>query len=163
MFRKELRTSLPPRQQLPRSVVIATSVLALCVVTWTLSRVLLPERFLGSRPLLGNHWAAAIAEAVIGVSCVLISVMVAWLAFKVGSRLPYVTLYWVFCVFSATCGTTYFLEALSLWYPVDRLSNSAKLVTRNHLGRCLCLARPFFAGHSEVHFRNEHDCGASRQ
>jgi signal transduction histidine kinase len=42
---------------------------------------------------------------------------------------PFLPIFWLFCVFIAACGATHLIEATIFWWPAYRLSGAAKLFT----------------------------------
>ena len=88
----------------PRTIKLALLALAgVAAVLWLSSRALLSTQFLphwycfaGNRPVL---WTTVIADLIIGLSYVAISVTLAWLVRRSGSDLPYSGFFWAFGVF----------------------------------------------------------------
>jgi PAS domain S-box-containing protein len=131
------RASTIPRSQTPltqRKARLALSGLFLGTATlWLGSRFLLSSNFLphwycyvGNQRLL---WTNVLADLVIGLSYVVISVTLVWLVHRARRDLPYSHFFWAFGVFIVSCGGTHFMEVLTVWKPVYWLSAAVKIVT----------------------------------
>lgn len=102
-------------------------------VIWLGSRTLLTANFLphwycyvGNTRLL---WSNVIADLVIGLSYVVISLTLAWVVRRAGRDLPYSRFFWAFGLFIVSCGATHFMEVVTVWKPVYWLSVAAKVIT----------------------------------
>jgi PAS domain S-box-containing protein len=77
----------------------------------------------------GLVWTHVIADSLIGLSYVMISGTLAYLAHKGRRDIPF---HWVFLAFGSfivACGGTHFMEVVTVWVPVYVLSASLKVVT----------------------------------
>lgn len=118
----------------PRTMKLALLALAgVAAVLWLSSRALLSTQFLphwycfaGNRPVL---WTTVVADLIIGLSYVAISVTLAWLVRRSGSDLPYSGFFWAFGVFIVSCGVTHFLEIVTIWKPIYWTAAAAKVLT----------------------------------
>ncbi len=118
----------------PREIkLLLAGLLAATVALWFSSRALLSTDFLphwycfvGNVRLL---WTNVIADLLIGVSYVVISLTLAWLVRRAKGDLPYSGFFWAFGLFIVSCGVTHFFEILTIWRPVYWLSAFAKVVT----------------------------------
>ncbi len=124
----------PPFPIPARKIKVAlVGLFALTALTWLGSRTLLAANFLPHwYCYLGNQrllWSNVIADAVIGLSYVVISSTLAWLVRRAGPDLPYPYFFWAFGVFIVSCGATHFMEVLTVWKPVYWLSAAVKIVT----------------------------------
>lgn len=82
--------------------------------------------------LAGNAhllWTTVLADLLIGLAYLVISVTLVRLARRAGPRLPYSSFFWAFGLFIVSCGMTHFLEVATVWKPVYWLSAAAKVVT----------------------------------
>ncbi len=109
------------------------SLFILTAGTWLFSRALLSTGFLphwycylGDKRLL---WTTVIADLLIGLSYVAISVTLVWLIRHCGRSLPFPSFFWAFGIFIVSCGATHFLEVVTVWKPVYWLSAAAKILT----------------------------------
>jgi PAS domain S-box-containing protein len=82
--------------------------------------------YVGNARLL---WTNVIADLLIAISYLTISVALAWLARRAGRNLPYSGLFWAFGFFIVSCGATHFLEVVTVWKPVYWLSAALKGIT----------------------------------
>jgi PAS domain S-box-containing protein len=105
----------------------------LTVLIWFFSRSLLSTHFLphwycyvGNARLL---WTTVIADSLIGLSYVAISATLVWLVRRGGPDLPYKGFFWAFGLFIVSCGSTHFLDVVTVWEPVYWLSAAAKVIT----------------------------------
>jgi hypothetical protein len=118
----------------PRKVKYALAGLFLGTTTlWFTSRFLLSTNFLphwygyvGNQRLL---WTNVVADVVIGLSYVAISVTLLRLVRRIGPDLPYSQLFWAFGLFIVSCGVAHFTEVVTVWKPVYWLSAAVKIVT----------------------------------
>jgi PAS domain S-box-containing protein len=74
-------------------------------------------------------WTTVLADLLIGLAYLVISVTLVRLARRAGPRLPYSSFFWAFGLFIVSCGMTHFLEVATVWKPVYWLSAAAKVVT----------------------------------
>jgi PAS domain S-box-containing protein len=100
---------------------------------WLSSRGLLASNFLphwyclaGNKRLL---WTTVIADLLIGLSYVAISIALAMLVRRAGRALPYAGFFWAFGLFIVSCGATHFLEVVTVWKPVYWLAAATKVLT----------------------------------
>src|ERR1700722_8397171 len=82
--------------------------------------------YLGSTTLA---WTHAIADTLIELSYVSISATLYYLIYRGRSDLPFHGLFLAFAVFIIACGTSHFMEAITVWLPVYVLSAAIKVVT----------------------------------
>jgi signal transduction histidine kinase len=74
-------------------------------------------------------WTHVIADLLIGVSYVTISVALAWLVHSIRRDIPFSWVFVAFGLFIITCGMTHFMEIWTMWEPVYWLSGGVKVVT----------------------------------
>jgi two-component system, cell cycle sensor histidine kinase and response regulator CckA len=114
-----------------RPMIVGVAILA--VILWLFGQTLLATNFLPhSYCLVGNArllWTNVIADLLIGLSYVLISVTLVWVVRRTRGDLPYSEFFWAFGLFIVSCGVTHFLEVVTIWKPVYWLSAFAKGVT----------------------------------
>ncbi len=77
----------------------------------------------------GLVWTHVITDSLIGVSYVAISGTLVYLAQKGRRDIPFHWMFLVFGSFIVACGTTHFMEVLTVWIPVYVLSASVKVIT----------------------------------
>jgi two-component system cell cycle sensor histidine kinase/response regulator CckA len=125
----------PPQPAFPARM-FKTALVVLFLLTaglWLSSRGLLASNFLphwyclaGNKRLL---WTTVIADMIIGLSYVAISVTLAMLVRRAGRDLPYAGFFWAFGLFIVSCGATHFLEVVTVWKPVYWLAAATKVLT----------------------------------
>jgi len=76
--------------------------------------------------LVGTH---VLADALIGLSYVAISLTLVWLVWKARRGLPFSWIFIAFGVFIVACGATHFMEIWTLWRPLFWLAADVKIVT----------------------------------
>ncbi len=100
---------------------------------WIFTDGLMQSDFLPHQYCFGGDkrlvWANALADSSIGLSYMVISVALGWLARRSGRKLPFVRLFWLFGTFIISCGMLHFLEVLTIWRPYYWLSTAAKIAT----------------------------------
>ena len=77
----------------------------------------------------GMVWTHVIADSLIGVAYIAISGTLVYLAHKGRRDIPFHWMFLVFGSFIVACGTTHFMEVLTVWIPVYVLSASVKVIT----------------------------------
>ncbi|HYU45347.1 MAG TPA: PAS domain S-box protein [Terriglobales bacterium] len=77
----------------------------------------------------GLVWTHVIADSLIGLSYVMISGTLAYLAQKGRRDIPFHWMFLAFGSFIVACGGTHFMEVVTVWVPVYVLSASLKVVT----------------------------------
>jgi PAS domain S-box-containing protein len=82
--------------------------------------------FLGDRPLIYSH---LLADLLIGLSYVAISVTLAWIVHRANRGIPFHWLFLAFGTFIIACGATHFMEVVTLYKPVYWLSAYVKGIT----------------------------------
>jgi two-component system, cell cycle sensor histidine kinase and response regulator CckA len=125
----------PPQPTFPARM-FKTALVVLFLLTaglWLSSSGLLASNFLphwyclaGNKRLL---WTTVIADMIIGLSYVAISVTLATLVRRAGRDLPYAGFFWAFGLFIVSCGATHFLEVVTVWKPVYWLAAATKILT----------------------------------
>jgi two-component system cell cycle sensor histidine kinase/response regulator CckA len=112
---------------------LLAGVSALAGLLWVFGRTLLATNFLPhSYCLVGNArllWTNVVADLLIGLSYVVISVTLVWVVHRTRGDLPYSEFFWAFGLFIVSCGVTHFLEVVTTWMPLYWLSALAKVVT----------------------------------
>src|SRR4051794_16962320 len=73
-------------------------------------------------------WLQAVSDAVIGVSYYAIPLALAYFVSR-RQDLAFGWIFWMFAAFILACGTTHFVEILTLWYPVYGVQGLVKAVT----------------------------------
>ncbi len=128
--------TLSPRQPASSPRMFKTALVVLFLLTaglWLSSRGLLASNFLPHwYCLVGNKrllWTTVIADMIIGLSYVAISVALATLVRRAGRDLPYAGFFWAFGLFMVSCGATHFLEVVTVWKPVYWLAAATKVLT----------------------------------
>jgi len=76
--------------------------------------------------LVGLH---VVADALIGLSYVAISVTLVWLVWKARRGLPFSWIFIAFGAFIVACGATHFMEIWTLWQPLFWLAADVKIIT----------------------------------
>jgi PAS domain S-box-containing protein len=82
--------------------------------------------FLGDRPLIYSH---LLADLVIGLSYVAISVTLAWIVYRANRTIPFHWLFLAFGTFIIACGATHFMEVVTLFKPLYWLAAYVKGIT----------------------------------
>jgi len=82
--------------------------------------------YLGSPALV---WTHVLADALIGVAYLCISVTLAYVVFRAWRDLPFHWILLAFGLFIIACGGTHFMEVLTIWVPVYILGAAVKLFT----------------------------------
>ncbi len=95
---------------------------------WMLTTDFLPHRYcyLGNRGLV---WTHVVADAMIAIAYLAISVTLAYVGFKGRRDIPYHAMFLAFGLFIVACGGTHFMEVVTVWTPVYILSAAVKLFT----------------------------------
>jgi two-component system, cell cycle sensor histidine kinase and response regulator CckA len=132
--RPDLQDSLSISKRQMQVLTAFLSTAAALFIAWpklrhdVLSSAYMPHLYcyLGSTSLA---WTHAIADTLIGLSYVSISATLAYLIYRGRSDLPFHGLFLAFAVFIIACGTSHFMEAITVWLPVYVLSAAIKVVT----------------------------------
>lgn len=108
-----------------------SSVLSIAVIGFSygfLKGDYLPHQFCfgGDKRLITTN---ALADAVIGLAYLTISMALLWLSRRSGGKLTFASLFWLFGIFIVSCGAVHFLEILTLWNPLYWLLTAGKLIT----------------------------------
>ncbi len=74
-------------------------------------------------------WLHVISDSAIGLSYVAISLTLAWLVHRARHDIPFHWIFLAFGLFIIACGSTHFMEVVTLWVPVYWLSGDVKLIT----------------------------------
>ena len=74
-------------------------------------------------------WTHVLADGLIGVAYLSISVTLAYVVFRAWRDLPFHWILLAFGLFIIACGGTHFMEVLTIWVPVYVLSAAVKLFT----------------------------------
>lgn len=82
--------------------------------------------YLWEPALVGAHVGA---DVVIGTSYLAISCTLAYLFYRVGRGVPFSWMFLIFGAFIVACGSTHFMEVVTLWSPVFWSSAALKVVT----------------------------------
>jgi signal transduction histidine kinase len=77
----------------------------------------------------GVVWLHVVSDILIGVSYVAISATLAYLVHRARRDIPFTWVFLAFGLFIVACGSTHFMEVVTLWTPVYWLSGEVKLVT----------------------------------
>ena len=98
------------------------------LVTNLWSAQFLPHRFcyLGDSSLT---WLHVSADAIIGVSYVVISATLAYMVHRSRQDIPFSWMFLAFGLFIVACGFTHFMEVLTVWKPLYWLAGDIKVVT----------------------------------
>src|SRR5271167_3462597 len=81
---------------------------------------------------LGNPglvWTHVVADALIGIAYFAISITLAYLVYKARRDIPFHWMFLAFGLFILACGTTHFVEVLTMWLPVHVFSAAVKIFT----------------------------------
>ena len=74
-------------------------------------------------------WTQATADSLIGLAYLAISGALVYLTYRARSNLPFRWLFLAFGLFIIACGTSHFLDAITVWRPVYVLEATVKVVT----------------------------------
>ncbi|MEP0910806.1 response regulator [Leptolyngbya sp. GB1-A1] len=74
-------------------------------------------------------WLHVSTDTIIGVCYVSISSTLAYLVYRTRKEIPFHWMFLVFGAFIIACGTTHFVEVITLWHPIYWLSGDVKLIT----------------------------------
>jgi signal transduction histidine kinase len=74
-------------------------------------------------------WLHVSSDALIGLSYVAISAMLAYLVFRARKDIPFQWMFLAFGIFIITCGGTHLMEVWTMWQPRYWLSGTLKLIT----------------------------------
>jgi len=74
-------------------------------------------------------WTHVVADSLIGVSYLAISVTLGYLVHKARRDIPFHWMLLAFGMFIIACGSTHFMEVVTVWIPVYVLSAAVKVVT----------------------------------
>jgi hypothetical protein len=74
-------------------------------------------------------WTQATADSLIGLAYLAISGALVYLTYRARSSLPFRWLFLAFGLFIIACGTSHFLDAITVWRPVYVLEATVKVVT----------------------------------
>jgi two-component sensor histidine kinase len=77
----------------------------------------------------GLVWTHVIADSLIGIAYLAISVTLAYLVYKARRDIPFHWMFLAFGLFIIACGATHFVEVVTIWIPVYILSAAVKLFT----------------------------------
>jgi signal transduction histidine kinase len=77
----------------------------------------------------GVVWLHVISDLLIGLSYVAISATLAYLVHRARRDIPFTWVFLAFGLFIIACGSTHFMEIVTLWTPLYWLSGEVKLVT----------------------------------
>ncbi len=123
-----------PTRRVLYGISVVLVVLGVPFLIWpTLAHLILATDFLPHqycylrRP--GLVWTHVIADSLIGVAYLTISGTLVYLAQKGRRDIPFHWMFLVFGSFIVACGTTHFMEVLTVWVPVYVLSASFKVIT----------------------------------
>jgi len=98
----------------------------------------LPERLLASNFLPHQYcdlrnpgllWTHAVADSLIGIAYLAISVTLGYLAYKAHRDIPLPWMFLAFGLFIIACGSTPFMEVIPIWIPVYVFTAAVKLFT----------------------------------
>jgi two-component sensor histidine kinase len=81
---------------------------------------------------LGNPglvWTHVVADSLIGVAYLAISITLGFLVYKARRDIPFHWMFLAFGLFIIACGGTHFMEVVTIWIPVYVFSAAAKLLT----------------------------------
>ncbi|MDX1950792.1 MAG: ATP-binding protein [Verrucomicrobiota bacterium] len=112
-------------------VVAPVSVVLILMPTWAnlfSSRGFMPHLhcYLGNDRVV---WLHVSSDALIGLSYLAISGMLAYLVYKARKDIPFQWMFLAFGLFIITCGFTHFMEVWTMWRPTYWLSGNIKLIT----------------------------------
>ncbi len=82
--------------------------------------------YLGRRGLV---WTHVVADSMIGLAYVMISVTLAYLVYRGRRSIPFHWMFLAFGLFIVACGGTHFMEVITIWNPVYVLSGGVKVLT----------------------------------
>lgn len=77
----------------------------------------------------GLVWTHVTADSLIGIAYVAISGTLAYLVYRARREIPFHWMFLAFGMFIIACGTTHFVEVLTVWLPVYVLSATVKVFT----------------------------------
>jgi two-component sensor histidine kinase len=77
----------------------------------------------------GLVWTHVIADSLIGIAYLAISITLAHLVYKARRDIPFHWMFLAFGLFIIACGGTHFMEVVTIWVPVYILSAALKLFT----------------------------------
>jgi PAS domain S-box-containing protein len=77
----------------------------------------------------GLVWTHVVADSLIGLSYVTISGTLVYLVWKGERHIPFHWMFLAFGSFIVACGSTHFMEVVTIWLPVYVLSASIKVIT----------------------------------
>jgi PAS domain S-box-containing protein len=77
----------------------------------------------------GLVWTHVVADSLIGLSYVTISGTLVYLVWKGERHIPFHWMFLAFGSFIVACGSTHFMEVVTVWLPVYVLSASVKVIT----------------------------------
>jgi PAS domain S-box-containing protein len=77
----------------------------------------------------GLVWTHVVADSLIGLSYVTISGTLVYLVWKGDRHIPFHWMFLAFGSFIVACGSTHFMEVVTVWHPVYVLSASVKVIT----------------------------------
>lgn len=77
----------------------------------------------------GVVWLHVVSDLLIGTSYVAISATLAYLVHRARRDIPFTWVFLAFGLFIIACGSTHFMEIVTLWTPLYWLSGEVKLVT----------------------------------
>jgi PAS domain S-box-containing protein len=121
------------RQPLLWAAALLTIVSAPFLVGHTLSQSLFRTDFLPhihcylGKP--GLVWTNVIADSLIAVSYLAISVTLVYLVYRAGRDIPFHWIFLAFGLFIVTCGATHLVEAVTIWNPVYVFLATVKVLT----------------------------------
>ncbi len=82
--------------------------------------------YLGKQALV---WTHVIADSLIGLAYVAISGTLAYLVYRARRDIPFHEMFLAFGLFIVACGSTHFMEVVTIWIPVYVLSATVKVFT----------------------------------
>lgn len=74
-------------------------------------------------------WLHITSDSAIGLSYVAISLTLAWLVHRARNDIPFHWVFLAFGLFIIACGSTHFMEVVTVWHPLYWLSGDVKLIT----------------------------------
>src|ERR1700758_4198810 len=74
-------------------------------------------------------WTHVVADAIIGIAYLAISVTLGYLVHKARRDIPFSWVFLAFGLFIVACGGTHLMEAVTVWVPLYWLSVDVKIVT----------------------------------
>jgi two-component sensor histidine kinase len=98
------------------------------LAAWLLATDFLPHAFCYLKNS-GLVWTNVVADSLIGVSYLAISVTLVYVAYKGRRDLPLPWMFAIFGFFIVACGGTHFMEVVTIWVPVYILSTAVKVLT----------------------------------